>query len=235
MQLLDLKQITKENNKQVAEKKEQIRKLNEEESIITNKLNSIKLKFDTIKQSIQDDLDIFEKQIKERKGQLLKEISSLEERKKEALKPIYDIKRESEKRLEAIILRENNLKTDEETNKSIREDLLDKIDILADRKNEIEEKHTKANKRERNIAKVEEQLKESTNRLNLKWIEFHKILSEKTTEIERREKMVEAQKSANENYKKSLDDLALRQDEQRRSIKDGYKALEQAKIHLNIL
>ncbi len=229
MKLLDPIQITAEKKKEKTDQHKRIVKLNIAENQAVKRFN-IAVKHDKEKRAlIDEEFTSYQAKIADLKGNLTKEVSSLETRKKNALKPITELRKEAEKiysinvkeKEELVEVRES---LDEEIERLsvVAEDIIDKVGSLEDKKEDI-------NKREVAIIGVEKTLKASTDRLSQNWKKHHNVVHEVNADLSRREKEIVHGKETNKNFKQELDAEAERQKEERRAIKDGYESLARAR------
>ena len=236
MKLLDPEKITAEKKKGEQEIAERIKKLNEEERASVDRLNKSLAKEIAEKKRIAEDHSLAqaESAAAVKKSVLLQEIKWLEERKSQSLEPIHAQEKEAQDILSKA--KKTNAIADQR-----REDAAilcdayeEKLDSLADRETAALEKDRNLNQREAGIQATESKITRSTKELGEKWTAFHKAVHDQNTDMGRREKEVENGKKTNEDIRAEIEKERQRIQEEDRAVRDKYKALEQAKIHLGI-
>ena len=236
MKLLDAKKIEVERISKEEKLKENIRKLNKEESASVKRLNMAKESESAEKKRISEDITLAQDEGKAaiKKSILLQEIKVLELQKAEALKPIDEIKTEAESLLEyARKINSDSKKTRLAVDDSIR-DVADRINLLIDQEESAIERDLDLNKREERIKWGEDELVRSTKSLGQEWVKFHIAVNAQNKNIERREKEVADQKKSNKDIRQEIEVERKRIADADVAVQDKYKALEQAKKHLGI-
>lgn len=237
MKLLDPEKITAEKKKGEQEIAERIKKLNEEERASVDRLNKALAKESDEKKRIDnEDLTLarYESETAAKKSVLLREIKVLEERKSQALEPIHAQEKEAQDLLSKA--KKTNAIADQrrEDAAGLCDAYEEKLDSLVDRESAAVETDRKQNKREAGIQAAESEITRSTKELGEKWTAFHKAVHDQNTDMERHEKEVENGKKTNEDIRAEIEKERQRIQEEDRAVRDKYKALEQAKIHLGI-
>ena len=236
MQLLSAEEVKTKEKVNLAEKMELTRKINEEETAASKKLNETKAHVEAETKRLTDELTEHEKRTAERKKELTQEVQSLETRRKDALKPIDESIRQSEKLLATIEEKNLDLENREAEIGSAKEVLSERLEAILDRETDAMEKDKVLDVRQKNVEYAEEKNKESTASLSEKWIEYHRAVTEKNREFEKREIEVQAGKKANEAQRVEWERRKKDQDQLDIQLKDRSATLERsaAEIHNKI-
>lgn len=238
MKLLEAGEVKKNEKVFETSQRERVKKLNAEESILTRRLNDTKEKTELGIKKLETELTQFEKSTEEKKKTLTLEISSLESRKKEALKPIHDTKNEAEKLLKSAKAKEIELERDRKALNEAQEDLLDRLEHIADTEGEIANENIEIENKKKLVESAELKLKKSQIALSEAWAKYHLEVGIVNKDLVRREKEVEDGKKANEIIREQQEKRAKEQDEHDRQIADRYgtlgRAIEEAKLKYKI-
>lgn len=230
MKLLDAKPIKESKRQSEVERRELIRKLQEEEKASVRRLNEALVNEAKEKKRIAEDssLSRIEGETSVKKSVLLQEIKTLEEQKRESLKPIHEIQQQAEQLLESA--KESFVDSERRALivKEIEQDLSERVESFADREAESVEKSQSLNKREEMTKSAEEELKRSISELSKKWADFHTGVYITNTELAKREREIEARRKANESYEKSLNMKASELNKKEIALKDGFGELEKS-------
>ena len=114
MKLLEAEKVKTEKDKSEEEKKARIRKLYEEETAASQRLNEVKTRVESEIEKLNDELREAEDLTRVRLHDLNAEVSSLESRRREALKPIRDREILLNKAEDAFKIKEFNFQKKEE-------------------------------------------------------------------------------------------------------------------------
>lgn len=241
MLLLDPRQTQSGKDRSEAERKDRIRKLNDEESVIARRVNQARENELKEKAVIEADLASFRVKIQEEKKELEKtvvplrsEVKDLEERKRVALEPIDQAREAVEKREKEVSAREATVAENEVKVAEGQRTLVERTTALVEREEANVERTAELDRREAKVKAEEEASRLSANQLANKWVAYHETVAETNADLARREKIVEDGKKTNESFAITLRTEAGDLAEGRRQLRDGYRALEQAKIHLGI-
>lgn len=237
MKLLDPNEIKEEKYGSIQEAHERVRKLSAEESRLALRINIAREDAKKEIEKIDAEVEDHRKLKKNEKDELTQEIESLREQKQKLLQPIEAIKTEAE----VVLVAAQNLKSEyegkiasiEENNKKLR----DEYNELNDRKDKFNERECELGVREEKIIKEEMRLKESVLKLADDRAIYYKIVIEhnkKVAEVAVFEETLKTRETILEIRQKEQDMREADISGQRKEIRSGYAALEQAKIHLGI-
>jgi len=226
MQLLSIQQVTDINKYFELNQRLRIDKINSEESEAVKRLNEILDRERKENERLKNSTTANKAKLSVQIEVLLKEVQSLEERKKEALKPIESrleevLQKEEQNRKTHSLLKEKSISLN---NKEY--ELNDRLGLILDREQELDELSINLKNREIGIKNAEEEIKNQTSRLAEKWVTYHTSVHAFNENIKLREQQVQDAIRANEIVRESLDKRALEQKDLDRQIKDRYQTLE---------
>ena len=234
MNLLEPQKIEEDKKQNATDREVNINNLNIAESIAVKNFNEVKQTIEEDTKKIESDFKKFSESTQHKIDLLTKEVTAIEERKREALMPIKKLKLEAEDKMtEANEKAEENKKLGNELNEErsyITEKMADAIDIKEDA-NEI---LAKAKHVEKKSGEATLEREKSIKVLQKKWAKFHEDISKANNEISGREKKNRDDKKANDAVREENERVIEENKQERISIVDTYKAIEQAKIHLGI-
>lgn len=238
MKLLSAKEVKQKKQTQATGELLRAKKVHDYVQQGNKELNELKDNREARKQIIESEYQEFSKDIQLKRDELTNEVDILEERKKEALKPITDledkaqenmdiafeaVEKSKEQKLE-LERRENSIAQSEGFIKRFITDTEKEFDektrvILIEKKSTKEQTRALKKKEDTFAKKVKKQAGKITeDRLKIEHAE--KLLTARESELNQKEKY-----QTEEKERLRLEDIAVR---------DKYKALEQAKIHLGI-
>ncbi len=236
MKLLDPKAVKEEKDRKTEELSARIDALKKGEADLIFSINALRETEESEKERIYKEIKEAEQQASVKKATLKTEMAVLEKMREEALKPIEPIIEEVRKKEEYNEARSLELEeyagklTAQKLELSEREhDLFESAEQLADREQECSDKEKRLDARERHIEASEKENERLNKETARKLVDYLKIVAEADRDIKRRSDEVESQRRANEEYKKSLDQEAARQAQDRKAIKDGYASLQEAR------
>jgi len=234
MQLLEPQEVKQEYDQKTEEQAERVRKLRDAENLLVQNLNATREKVGSEIARLTKELEDFETKGKNHIHDLLLEVSSLENRKKEALKPIEAEQKQLDERKIDIDRGEKAL-VEAKVGLDAREfDLNDRRDDLDESETLVQEREDLVSLKESNLVKAEDRHKASEEALSKRWAEFHVEVARANTDLLRREKEVIDGRIANEAIRAELTEERKRMSDERVSIRDTYRAIEQAKQHLGV-
>lgn len=237
MKLLDPKEIKQEKSESTEQAHERTKKLARDEARLVKSVNS--LRSEEIRQKKRTEQALGEANLIVRQSILAQkqEVEHLEAKKAQALKPIEDKQKDFNRQFAEIQEEKKQLEKDKENLYTEREEMLDRLETVADNEAEIKEKYLTLDKRKENISKAEEEIKRLTKVLGGNWVEYHKAVEDLNKKI----KQNIAKESNIATREKAIEDRKVEQDKRDKEIqaektllKSNYEALETAKRHLNI-
>lgn len=241
MKLLDASQTKTEKDKLEAQRIEDLRKLNEELSIVTKKLNTAreleKKQMAEIDQTLAEyrkSTEVERKRLDATLTPLRKEITDLEARRTELMKPVDELLEKAKEVLESNEKESANIRIESAELNEKAEQLSDRLESVIDREDAVKEKESDLEKREQKLVLAEAENERSTKKLTSEWVEFHAKVNEVNESLQRREKEVADGQQVNESVRLANEKESARLRDEKRAIRDGYVALEQAKQHLGI-
>lgn len=237
MKLLDPQSVKAGKDKDDYDRIVRVQKLNTEGTAIVKRVNALR-EYEKAETKRLDDL------VQKKRNESATEIAELDTKifsrrseLAELLKPLDDQKEAIKKWEEQVaesaadILR-RDMSLDE------REEVLsERVEAIADREAENVERHIAMDTRESNLEKAEERHKESEKSLAERWVDYHKAVGSayaREIALARAEKEVADAKSANDAVRETQTKAFAEIAADRRAVKDGYTALEQAKRHLGV-
>lgn len=232
MQLLTAEQAKTKNNQTEMERAERVRKMNEEESAISKRLNTARefeaQEKERIEKSVSETRTKAQLEIKSLEG----EIASKRQERADLMKPIHDIRNEAEQRLASAKKAETEVELARETLKKSTAELAERVEAIIDREKAAEERDTDLDNRERKVAIKESAVEKSEKSLNEKWVKYHEAVNGSNLDLERREKEVRDGQKANEVVRQSLAAEGIQLSNDRRALRDGYATLERSKTEI---
>ncbi len=229
MQLLTPEDIKQEKSKTADEIRRTLGALQAEESASRKRINNLHDEEKKTKLRIEAESSVEEvSALTSQKESLLSEVAQLEDRKNEALKPVRELERQSQAKLDENIATSNALADKKAVLDDQRDTMLERLDAISDKEQDIAERSASLDRRERGIAGSEAEVKRSTIELENKWVDFYKTVAEREANLESREKSVIIETKANEYRAEELDNVAKQQSEKDREIQDRYETLRRA-------
>lgn len=234
MKLLTPEQSKSDNSKIERERRERIAKLSNAETSLVSSINALKAKEIAEKERIAEELEQARIELKTEKETLLLEVTSLRSERKELMKPIKEIHADADRRLDEAKKIHADADNRESQLNERQEQIQERAESVVNKENEIQERGGILAKRENRIEIEEKRLKESSEKLAAKWAEYHIGVTTAERIFRQREADIEAAKKANDSIRESNLKESARLVEERRAVKDLYRALEEAKKHLGI-
>ena len=232
MKLLDPQEVKTAKDDAETARVERIQKMNDEESLIVKKLNLMRVEYETEGNKLIQGLADLKTEYTSKKQELEREVSSLETRKSEAMKPIDALNKEAENRNMASKAREEAVEIREKDLTEREEELVDKILLVREKDDSLQVVYQNLEKRKVHITDEETRLKESQGKLAEKWMEYHKEVNTTSSDLDRRELEVTIGQQTIKNGRDANLQERKRLDKEWCTIRDTYKAIEQAKKHL---
>lgn len=241
MQLLDPTQAKSKKDLGEAEQADRILKLNAEENASVRRVNDAHENEKKEMAEIESRLASFRVAKNAEKAEIEKsleplraEVAQLEERKAKALEPITKDREEADRRLEEATAKEAQNAGKEATLVEAQRSLVERTTALVEREERCQEREQDLDKREDRVKAEEESSKASAEKLATRWLQYHEKVAETNADLARGERAIELGKKTNEVYAEILRKEAGELSAGRQQLADGYRALEQAKIHLGI-
>ncbi len=237
MKLLDPNEIKQEKSESAEQAHDRTQKLAAEESRLARQINVAREDAKKEIEKIDAEVESHRKSKENEKATLTQEVESLREQNRNLLQPIEAIRGEAE----AALAEAKGLKSEYEGKIAAAEEdhekLRDELDGLDDRRDELKEMERELGAREDMIVNEEARLKEFEAKLADDWAGYHKAVIEhnkKVGDVAAFEETIKTRESALEIRQKEQDKREADLAGQRKEIRSGYAALEQAKIHLGI-
>ncbi len=191
------------------------------------------------KKTLADNLAVWEQEFERHqllKKQMKAEIDDLTAKKMNALIPVGIISKATERRLDDAEKYIQELRQRKEDNEELREKLEDRLDEVGAREQDIIAREQKSEVREIGLTKQEELVKEGNERLSQELTKFlakkeaeEKDLDERKTAVSLRERSVESKEELQKRTDLALNSLALRLEDERRTLDRAWKELERKK------